>query len=73
MSKEAMIDLLNRLNQDRKESATFKQDPDRVMAGLDLTAEEKEMLRHGRREEIRKYLGPSVLPIGLMSGDGTGD
>lgn len=68
-----MIDLLNRLTQDRKESATFKQDPDRVMAGLDLTGEEKEMLRHGQREEIRKYLGPSALPIPLMFGDGSGD
>lgn len=57
MSKDAMMDLMTRLSRDRKQSQEFRDDPDRIMAGLDLTEEEREMLKRGRREEIREYLG----------------
>ena len=57
MSKEAMFDLLTRLSLDRKENQEFRDDPDPIMAGLDLSEDEKEMLKRGRREEIREYLG----------------
>lgn len=57
MSKEAMNDLMTRLSNDRKESQEFRDDPERIMASLDLTEEEREMLKRGRREEIWEYLG----------------
>lgn len=60
MSKQAMIDLMTRLAQDRKESQSFKENPDRAMAGLDLSEEEKEMLKRAQREEIQGYLGQEI-------------
>ena len=60
MSRQAMIDLFTRLAQDRKESQKFQEDPDRVMNGLDLTDEEKNLLKRAQREEIREYLGQEI-------------
>jgi hypothetical protein len=57
VSKTVMIDLMTRLSKDRKECQEFKADPDRAMADLDLSEEEKGLLKRAQREEIRKYLG----------------
>lgn len=60
MSKQVMIDLMTRLSKDRKECHEFKENPDRAMAGLDLTEHEKELLRRGSRRELGDYLGPEI-------------
>ena len=57
MSEHGMIGLMTRLSEDCRESNEFKQDPDGVMAGLDLTAQEKELLKRAQSGEIRGYLG----------------
>ena len=57
MSKQGIIDLMTRRSQDRQECLEFKADPDAGMAGLDLTDEEKALLKRGQQEEIRDYLG----------------
>jgi len=63
MSQQAMIDLLTHLSNDHQESQEFKQDPDRAMAGLDLTGQERELLRSGNREGIQQHLGGTTLGI----------
>ena len=60
MSKQVMIDLMTRLSKDRKECHEFREDPDRFMVGLDLTEQEKELLRHVKRQEIQAYFGPET-------------
>jgi hypothetical protein len=57
VSKNVMIDLMTRLSEDAKESHEFKKNPDRLKADLDLTEQEKEMLKRAQREEIQDYLG----------------
>lgn len=83
MSKQVLIDLLTRLSQDPAAVQEYTEDPQRMLAGLDLTEEEVQVLLGGNVSEIEKYLGfvsPGMPALTLghitgvaRSGGGSGD
>ena len=57
MSMQGVFGLMTRLSQDRWEAREFKKNPDRAMAGLDLTELERALLRRSDHGELRSYFG----------------
>jgi hypothetical protein len=59
---ERVTRFLVSLSQDVLRTAEFGKDPDHILAGTDLTEEQKVLLKSGDARRIRNYLGRD-LPI----------
>ena len=57
MSMQGVFDLMTHLSQDRWEAREFRRNPDRILAGRDLTETEKALLRRSDHTELRSYFG----------------
>lgn len=57
MSQEALIGLMNDLSEDPQLRERLRDDPDSVLEGRDLTAEEIALVKEGDAAGIRKHLG----------------
>lgn len=62
MSKEGLVDLMNDLSEDPHLREKLAEDPDSVLEGRDLTAEETDMIKKGDAEGIRTHLGKEASP-----------
>lgn len=65
MSKQA-ADFVNELSQDPEKLERFKADPDAAMAGTDLSAEDKAVLRTKDAQKISSYLGEAGFAAALL-------